>query len=53
MSEMRQWQYRRVEVSEDGVIIEVPKKAKCLNIHPLSKKTTTLIEWLEPVEGDE
>lgn len=50
MSEMKQWQYRRVEVSEDSTIIEVPKKARALNIRPLSKNKISLIEWLEPVE---
>jgi|GEM_PF-6996476 len=51
--EMKTWLYRRIEVSEDEIIIDIPKKARCISVRPLSKKSTSLIEWLEPVQEGE
>lgn len=43
------WRFRQVSVS-NGEEIEIPRKAKCLNLRSPPKKDIVYLEWIEPLE---
>lgn len=48
----QRYRYRRLFV-EDGDIVEIPEGARGVHIRPVSKKTDSFVEWLEPIKEEE